>query len=335
MSKAACHVVITGGTGFVGRRLAAAILADGKVSEGGPAVERVTLFDQQIPNPMPAELGAFAGDSRLRFMAGDISDPVAIDALMTGQHMVVFHLASVVSGGGEKDFDLALRVNLDGGRVLMEALRKLPGEARPVLVFSSSIAVFGGSAMPDIVGDMTKQTATTTYGVTKTICELLVNDYTRKGFIDGRSARLPTVIVRPGRPNAAASSFVSGLFREPLSGIDMTLPVDLATRMPVIGYRTVVECLRRLATIPSHEIGDDRGIGLPSLDVTVGEMVDALGRVAGNRHLGRIEVVPDAFIQNICDGWPKAIAHERADALKLPADGSVDDIVSAYIEDYL
>ena len=264
---------------------------------------------------------------------GDISDRATVEGLIDRDDISVFHLASVVSGGGEKDFDLAIRVNLDGGRHVLDALRARGGQPR--LVFASSIAVFGGAAMPDCVGDRTKQTPQTTYGATKAILELLINDYTRKGFLNGRSARLPTVIIRPGKPNAAASGFASAVFREPLAGDDYVLPVGPETAMPVLGYRSIVEGLIQLHEADGDALGDDRAVSLPALTVTVEDMMAALRRVAGNRHLGDITIEPDPFIEAICRTWPQDTSFERAEALGLPRDASLDDIVKNYIEDYV
>ena len=323
-------VVITGGTGFIGRRLARRLLDLGALT--GPSgraeeIDSLLLFDIAAPDMPELE------DPRVSVAAGEISDRDRVFALVDRDDVSVFHLASVVSGGGEKDFDLAMRVNLTGGLNVMEACRARAGQPR--LVFASSIAVFGGAAMPHRVGDRVKQTPQTTYGTTKAICELLINDYTRKGFLDGRSARLPTVIVRPGKPNAAASSFVSGLFREPLNGETCVLPVQPDTAMPLLGYRSIVEGLVRLHELDGAVLGDDRAVGLPSLTVTVAEMIAALRRVAGDRPLGEIKVEPDPFIEAICKTWPQDADDERATALGLPRDGSLDEIVEAYIADYL
>ncbi len=323
-------VVITGGTGFVGARLARRIIDKGTLA--GPdgtqtPVDEVVLFDVMAPDPLPMQL-----DGQVTMVTGDISDKATIDGLIDRDDISVFHLASVVSGGGEKDFDLAISVNLTGGMNIFEALRARA--STPRLVFASSIAVFGGDHMPGVVGDQGKQTPQTTYGMTKACCELLINDYTRKGFLDGRSARLPTVIVRPGAPNAAASSFASGVFREPLKGEPCALPVKLETVMPVLGYRNIVEGILALHELPSEKLGDDRAVSLPSMDVTVADMVDALKRVAHNRKLGEITVEPDPFIEAIVRSWPVATDDARALALGLPKDRSLDDIVHHYIEDY-
>ena len=324
-------VVITGGTGFIGRMLARSILARGSLT--GPSgaqeeVDAITLFDAVEP-PAPLE----GLDGRAKVVIGDIADKDLVFGLLDRDDVSVFHLASVVSGGGEKDFDLAIRVNLMGGLNVLEAARARAGAPR--LVFASSLAVFGGSAMPAVVGDTTKQTPQTTYGVTKSIGELLINDYTRKGFIDGRAARLPTIVIRPGRPNLAASSFASGVFREPLNGEPCALPVKLDTVMPVLGYRSAVAGFIALHEAAPEVLGDDRTVNFPSLSVTVEEMIAALRRVAGNRHLGEITHQPDAAIAAIVATWPVATEFARAGALGLPIEDGLDDIVRAYIEDFL
>lgn len=324
-------VVITGGAGFIGQRLAQALLQRGRLTgpDGAESeIDTLLLFDQAVPGARPAW-----ADARVALQEGDIADAATVRALIDRDDISVFHLASVVSGGGEKDFDLAMRVNLTGGLNVFEACRARAG--RPRVVFASSIAVFGGAAMPPVVGDYAKQTPQTTYGATKAICELLVNDYTRKGFFDGRSARLPTVIVRPGKPNAAASSFVSGLFREPLNGETCRIPVAEDTVMPLLGYRSIVGGFIALHEVDGALLGDDRAVSLPSFTVKVRDMVDALKRVARNRRLGDIVYEPDPFIQRICDGWPRDASYERATRLGLPRDASLDVIVENYIEDYL
>ncbi len=324
-------VVITGGTGFIGRMLARAILDRGTLTgpSGAPeAVDAVTLFDAVEP-PAPLE----GLDDRAEIVIGDISDRDLVAGLVDRDDISVFHLASVVSGGGEKDFDLAIRVNLTGGLNVLEAVRARAGAPR--LVFASSIAVFGGSVMPAVVGDATKQAPQTTYGVTKSIGELLINDYSRKGFIDGRAARLPTIVIRPGRPNAAASSFASGVFREPLNGEPCALPVTLDTVMPLLGYRSAVQGFIALHEADAGALGDDRTINFPSHTATVAEMIAALRRVAGDRRLGEITVAPDPAIEAIVATWATETEFARATALGLPREDSVDQIVEAYIEDFL
>lgn len=324
-------VVITGGAGFLGLQLARRLTSLGALSCGSgrpEPIDDITLFDMVVPEGRVQGL-----DERSRFVAGEISDAAAVRRLFDRPDLSVFHLASVVSGGGEQDFDLAMRVNLHGNLHVLESARALG--SRPRVVFASSIAVFGGTAMPRKVGDSTKQTPQTTYGMTKSIGELLVNDYTRKGLIEGRSARLPTVIVRPGKPNKAASSFASGVIREPLNGVECVLPVGLETVMPLAGYRTIVEGFVRLHEADGAALGEDRAVSLPSLDVTVADMIAALKRVAGSRPLGKIRVEPDPAVERIVATWPTGTTFERALAVGLPKDRDLDSIIRAYIEDFL
>ena len=324
-------VVITGGTGFVGLLLGRRLAALGKLT--GPQgkaeeIDEIVLFDMVVPEKRPKGL-----DPRVRLEAGEISDPQAVRRLIDRKDISIFHLASVLSGGGEQDFDLAMRVNLHGHLHVLEAARALG--SRPRVVFASSIAVFGGSGMPKTVGDTTKQTPQTTYGTTKAIGELLINDHTRKGFIDGRAARLPTVIIRPGKPNKAASSFASGVFREPLNGVECVLPVGEDTIMPVSGYRSIVEGFIKLHEADGEALGDDRAVTFPGINASVREMIEALRRVAGNRHLGSIRVERDPVIERIVASWPTGLSFERAKKLGLPIDANLDSIIRTYIEDYL
>ncbi len=310
-------VIITGGAGFIGLQLARRLTALGSLTgpSGKPEkIDELLLFDVVAPPARPAGL-----DDRAKFVAGEIADKATVKKLFDRPDLSVFHLASVVSGGGELDFDLAMRVNLDGNLHVLESARALG--SKPRVVFASSIAVFGGKAMPKHVGDATKQVPQTTYGMTKAIGELLVNDYTRKGYIDGRSARLPTVIIRPGKPNKAASSFASGVFREPLNGVECVLPVGTDAVMPLAGYRTIVEGFVKLHEADGAKLGEDRAVSLPSLDVTVADMIAALKRVASNRKLGEIRVEKDPVIERIVAGWPIGTTFERALSLG-PAEGS-------------
>ncbi len=324
-------IVITGGTGFIGLLLAQRLIERGTLtgSSGRPEpIDKIVLFDVARPPSLPKAL-----DGRVEVVIGDVSDAKLLHSLVSGESVSVFHLASVVSAGAELDFDLALDVNLHGGLALFEATRALPRPAR--LVFTSSIAVFGGDRLPETVTDETKPTPKTTYGMTKAVLELLVTDYTRKGFFDGRGARLPTVIVRPGKPNKAASGFASGVFREPLAGIDYELPVGPEISMPVLGYRRVVEGLIHLHELAPGALGHDRTINFPSIAVKVGEMVESLKRVAGNRKIGAVTTVRDPAIEAICRTWPGKASAERAKALGFPTDSGIDPIVRAYIEDYV
>ena len=326
-------VVITGGTGFIGTGLARHIIERGTMtgpSGGQEAVDSIVLFDMAVPGALAPGL-----DDRVSMQAGDIADRDTVFALVDRDDISVFHFASVVSGGGERDFDLAMRVNLAGGRNILEAVRARA--STPRLVFTSSIAVFGGARMPDTVSDTTKQTPQTTYGITKTIGELMINDYTRKGYIDGRAARLPTVIVRPGKPNAAASSFASGIFREPLNGEECVLPVPMATPMPAIGHRNCIRGITTLHEAPGAELGDDRAVNLPGATYTLGDCVAALGSVAARRgiELGAISVHPNPNIEAIVKSWPAFISAERGLALGMPTDESLEQIINDYIDDFL
>ena len=238
----------------------------------------------------------------------------------------------MVSGECEEHYDDALRVNLDGGRNVFEAARAAAGRSR--VVFASSIASFGGAAMPSPVSDTAKQTPQTTYGITKAICELLINDHTRKGHFDGRSARLPTVIIRPGKPNAAASSWASGMFREPLNGETCELPVRRDQPHPMTSFRTVVDSFVALHEAPEDRLGDDRAYGLPAHQVTPAMAGKALSELAEEKNLalGQIEDAFDPRIQAIVDTWPTAVDGYRAVALGLPEPPPLKKIVEQYLE---
>jgi D-erythronate 2-dehydrogenase len=249
-------------------------------------------------------------------------------ALLAEARATVFHLASVVSAGAEADWRAAVRVNVDGLARLLEACEDSGHRHR--LVFASSIAVFGGAAARDRPGDAAKQTPTSTYGVTKAIGELLVADATRRGIVDGRVARLPTVVVRPGAPNLAASSFCSGMFREPLAGRRATVPVDPATAVVLIGTDTAVAGLARLGEIDAAALGDDVALGLPGLRVTVAGMAEALAEVGGPAAAALLDWEPDPAIEAIVAGWPGELDDSRARSLGLPGDEDLASIVRAY-----
>lgn len=324
-------VVVTGGAGFVGTMLTRRLLQLGALTGASGTAEPIdslVLLDVASTDP-PAQ----PEDPRVRRVTADVTDTELLRSVVDGDDVSVFHLAAMVSSACEADFDGGMRANLDGTRAVLEAVRALPGAGR--VVFASSIAVFGGDAVTAPVSDSTKATPQTTYGMTKAIGELLINDYTRRGFVDGRSARLPTVIIRPGRPNAAASSWVSGLFREPLAGAEAVVPVDLDTRHPVTGYRTLVDNLVRLHEVRGADLGPDRAVNLPALPVTAHQMIDALTAATPDRVLGPVVHRPDASIQQIFAGWPRASTFERARQLGLRTDRGLESIIHEYVDDFL
>ena len=321
-------IIITGGGGFLGSQLATTLLNRGELtgpSGGQEPIDELVLIDVRFHVAQNAP--------RMQQLVGDISNRDVIDeAIGNSQDISVFHLASMVSGECEERYDDALRVNLDGGRNIFEAARAAPG--RPRVVFASSIASFGGAAMATPVSDLAKQTPQTTYGMTKAMCELLVNDHTRKGHFDGRSARLPTVIIRPGKPNAAASSWASGMFREPLNGETCELPVHRDQPHPMTGFRTVVDSFIALFEVPEERLGDDRAYGLPAHEVTPAMAGKVLIELAEKKNLalGQIEDAFDPRIQAIVDTWPTAVDGTRAVALGLPEPPPLKQIVEQYLE---
>ena len=251
-----------------------------------------------------------------------------LEQVIDRETTTVFHLAAIVSGMAEADFDLGMRINVDGTRLLLEVCRA--AGTRPRVVFTSSVAVFGGR-LPDVVLDTTAVNPQTSYGVQKAIGELLVGDYSRRGFIDGRALRLPTISVRPGRPNAAASSFASGVVREPLNGEDAVCPVGPDARMWLLSPSRVVESLMLAHDLPSERFGVTRVLNLPGISVTAGEMVAALGRVAGPEVASRVRWERDERIARMVDGWPGAFDAHRAAGLGFRGDESFDEMIRAYI----
>ena len=321
-------LLITGGGGFVGARLARHLLARGEL--GGRRIERLVLADQVAP---PA---ALAADPRVETRVGKLL--AQCEALQHEDVDGVFHLASAVSGECEADFELGLSSNLDSTRALLDALRARQQRGAPAtrLVFSSSIAVFGPDPaypFPPIVGDDTLPTPQTSYGTQKLICEHLIADYTRKGFIDGRAARLVTVTVRPGRPNGAASSFFSGIIREPLAGEEAILPVDLDVQHPVGTVQRMVDGLVTVFEASREAFVGRSAITLPGLNVTVRQMLDALEAVAGPAVRARVRPQRDERIAGIVANWPRGVVTPRAQALGLKADERFEDIIRAYITD--
>lgn len=322
------RLLITGGAGFIGARLARTLLARGQLQ--GQPITQLILADQF---PAPADLAA---DPRVVVKTGPLLDHC--QALAHEAVDGVFHLASAVSGECEADFDLGLRSNLDSTRALLDALRaRQQGGAAPArLVFSSSVAVFGPDdavPMPERVSDDTLPTPQTSYGIHKHICEHLVADYTRKGYIDGRSARLMTVTVRPGKPNGAASSFFSGIIREPLAGEPSVCPVSADVSHPVSSPRATVEGLIAIYECTRDAYGGRTAMNLPALNVTVQEMLDALERVAGPAVRARVRFERNDTIAGIVARWPKGATASRANRLGLHAEKTFDDIIRQYITD--
>jgi nucleoside-diphosphate-sugar epimerase len=317
------RIVITGGCGFLGRRVALKLLAEG--SPLGP-VDELVLFDN-APSALP-----LPDDRRLTLVTGDIADRATVARVIGPGTDAVFHLAAIVSGQAEADTDLGYCVNLDGTRAVLDACRAL--DSNPRLVFASSLAVYGGT-LPAAVGDDTALTPQTSYGTQKAIGELLVNDYSRKGFVDGRALRLPTVVVRPGRPNRAASTFASSMIREPLAGQDAVCPVSPDTVMALASPRRIVEGLVHALGIPGEAFGTSRSLQLPGFSVSVGDMAAAMRRAGGEAAYARLRWRPDAQIQAIVSSWPPALATPRAEALGFGRDKGIDEVVAAFIEDDL
>lgn len=327
------HIVITGGAGFLGARLARTLLARGTLSRAGAAtaaITRITLVDRV---GAPADL---AGDARIATVVGDLNALLGAmpQQVVSPETAVVFHLAAAVSGECEADFDLGMRSNFAATHALLEACRHV-GTA-PVLVFSSSLAVFGDSPelpLPPVIGDQTLPTPMTSYGIQKVIGEQLVADYTRKGFIQGRSVRLMTVSVRPGKPNGAASGFFSGMIREPLAGVRAPCPVPDDTPVAIGSPARAIEGLLRAAEASDAEWGPRIALNLPSLATTVGDMAAALGRVAGSAATDLLDRTPDPAIARIVRTWPGRFDWTRARALGLHADESFDQVIRDYVRE--
>jgi nucleoside-diphosphate-sugar epimerase len=322
-------VLITGGAGFLGARLARTLLARGHLA--GRPVATVVLADQA---PAPADLLA---DSRVQARIGPLL--AHCEGLRDEAFDGVFHLASAVSGECEADFDLGLRSNLDSTRALLDALRAsvAAGAAPTRLVFSSSVAVFGPDPavpLPPVVADTTLPTPQTSYGTQKLICEHLVADYTRKGYIDGRAARLMTVTVRPGRPNGAASSFFSGIIREPLAGVEAVCPVDADVSHPVSSPQRTVEGLIAVFEASREAFVGRTALNLPALNVRVGDMLAALEAVAGPAVRARVRFERDATIAGIVSRWPAGASAARAAGLGLLPEQRFEDIIRQYIDDH-
>jgi nucleoside-diphosphate-sugar epimerase len=323
------HVAVLGAAGMIGRKLVARMVRDGRLDDD-TELDRLSLVDLVAPDA-PAGCGAAAD-----CWAADLAAPGAAERLVDGRPDVVFHLAAVVSGEAEADFEHGYRVNLDGTRALLEAIRAahLTDGYHPRLVFSSSIAVFG-APLPDVTPEDFAARPLTSYGTQKAIGELLLADYTRRGFVDGVGIRLPTICIRPGRPNRAASGFFSSILREPLVGQDAVLPVPETVRHWFASPRSAVACCLRAATIDSTSIGPGRTLSMPGLSATVGEQIDALRRAAGEQAVRLIRREPDPTIMAMIDGWAPALDASRAERLGFAAETSFDEIIRVHLEDEL
>lgn len=319
------HILITGAAGMIGRKLTARLVNDGTLN--GRAIDRLTLIDVTAP-PQPEE---FSG--KVATVGADIADPAVARAAVAGKPDVIFHLAAVVSGEAELDFEKGTHVNLDGSRALIEAVRAIGGY-RPRLVFTSSIAVFG-APFPDAIPDDFHLTPLTSYGTQKAIVELLLADYTRRGFLDGVGIRLPTISVRPGRPNKAASGFFSSIIREPLAGEEAVLPVADSVMHWHASPRAAVGFLMHAAGLDAAKLGPRINLTMPGVCCTVAEQIAALRRIAGDKVASRIRREPDALVERIVAGWPRRFDPARALALGFRAEASFDDIVRVHIEDEL
>ena len=321
------EVLITGGAGFLGSKLARQLLARGTLAgpSGQPEkISRITLLDQVAAQGFD--------DARITVMTGDAADPAVIAKALTPSVQSVFHLAAVVSGEAESDFDLGMRINLDATRILLEQARK--NGNRPRVVFTSSVAVFGGDLPPKVL-DTTPATPQGSYGAQKAMCELMVTDYSRKGFVDGRSLRLPTVTVRPGKANKAASSFASGIIREPLNGVVSVCPVPPDTKVWALSPRSTVHNLIHAHELERAAFGTAGAVNLPGLTTTVGEMVAAMGRVAGAETMTLVEWKEDPVIMKLVRTWPGDFVTTRAEKMGFVHDANFDDVVKAYIEEEL
>ena len=311
-------VLITGGGGFLGARLARKLLERGEL--GGQRIYGITLLDARFPT--------FLQDPLLRIVEGDVAQPGILDKAIEKDTGAVFHLAAVVSGAAEADFDLGMRVNLDGTRLLLEKLRRC--ERPPRVVFASSVAAFGGE-LPEVLDDATTPRPQTSYGTQKVIGEYLVSDFSRKGYLDGRSLRLPTIVVRAGKPNAAASSFASGVIREPLSGAISECPVAPETGVWLLSPGRAVDAFIHALELPAQAWGTNRVLNLPGITASVAEMLAALRRLAGAEVAARVAWTPDARVQAIVQTWPVRFRTPRALEMGFRPDPDIESVIRDYI----
>lgn len=320
------HISVIGAGGMLGAKLIARLRKEGKLA--GKAISAITRYDAVIPPPPPAS--TFPIDT----FVGDLSAPGEAEKLIASKPDVIFHLAAIVSGEAEKDFEKGYRINLDATRILFEIIRKSGSGYKPKVVFTSSIAVFG-APFPEAIGDEFFTTPLTSYGTQKAIDELLLNDYSRRGFFDGVALRMPTVCVRPGKPNLAASGFFSNIIREPLSGKPANLPVGDDVRHWHVSPRGAIQFLVQAAEIDTAKLGARRTLTLPGLSCTVAEQIEALRKVAGNDVVKLISREPDETIARIVSGWPRNFDPQRALSLGFKAEKSFEDIIRVHMEDEL
>jgi len=309
------QIIITGGAGFLGQRLAKVLLTS------SIAFDELLLVDVV----MPSDPGT---DTRISCQQTDLSEAGAAKNLITARTGIVFHLAAIVSSHAEKDFDLGWTVNLDATRQLLEACRQQQQGIR--FVFASSLAAYGG-ALPDVVTDSTAVTPSSSYGAQKAIGELLVNDYTRKGFVDGRVLRLPTICVRPGKPNQAASSFVSSIIREPLNGEQAICPVSPELMVWIASPETIIQNFVRAATLDGADFGGWRTVNLPGIGVTVHQMLESLERITDKATVDRVQFIPDPVINKIVYSWPVAVDNTRGLQLGFGVDSDFDTFITQFI----
>lgn len=315
-------ILVIGGAGMVGRNLVTALLEAGEL--GGRKIDALTVFDVVAGE----ERG---GDIPVTVRTGDLSDRATVDGLVADRPDVIFHLAAIVSGEAEADFEKGYRINLDGTRHLFEAIRA-EKDYHPRVVYTSSIAVFG-APFPEAIGDEFLTAPMTSYGTQKMVGELLLNDYSRRGIFDGVGIRLPTIVVRPGKPNKAASGFFSGIIREPLAGMEAVLPVDDTVRHWMASPAAATGFLLHAATMDTEQLGVRRCLTMPGIAATIGEMIEALREVAGDEVVARIRREPDQTIRGIVAGWPENFSADRAEAAGFKADASFQDIIRAHISD--
>lgn len=319
-------ILVIGGGGMVGAKLIGRLAKDGQLGHA----QITSLVRQDIVLPAPPPTAVFPIDTHL----GDLSVPGEAEKLIASRPDIIFHLAAIVSGEAEADFEKGYRINLDGTRYLFEAIRKAGNGYRPRLVFTSSIAVFG-APFPEAIPDDYFTTPLTSYGTQKAICELLLTDYTRRGFFDGIGLRFPTICVRPGKPNLAASGFFSNIIREPLAGHEAVLPVSEDVRHWHASPRAATGFLLHAATMNLGELGNRRNVTLPGVSCTVGEQIQALRKVAGDRVVARIRREPNETIIRIVSGWPRNFEARRGRELGFTAETSFEEIIRVHVADEL